>query len=66
MDDRKMVYAKVIELITNKVIIQIEKQYKSIIEIKDHEGRDFKYLVDYLDDLGEKVMIQKDESNESK
>lgn len=66
MNDRSMVYAKVIELITNKVIIHIEKQYKSIIEIKDHEGRDFKYLVEYLDDLGEKVMIQKDESNESK
>ncbi len=66
MKDRRMVYAKVIELVTNKVIIKIEKQYKNIIEIKDHEGRDFTYLVEYLDDLGEKVMINKHEDNKSK
>lgn len=61
MKDRSMVYAKVIELATNKVLIQIEKQYKLIIETKDSDGNDFTYLVDYLDDLGEKVMINKNE-----
>ena len=65
MEDRAMIYAKVIELSTNKVIVQIEKQYKLIIETKDHEEKDFTHLVEYLDDLGEKVMINNNEDNKN-
>ena len=66
MDDKALVYARVIDIVTKKVVNQIGKQYLSIIETKDSEGRDFTYLVDFLDELGEKVMINKNhESNEN-
>lgn len=51
---------------TKKVLNQIGKQYLSIVNTKDSEGRDFTYLVEFLDELGEKVMInKKNESNEN-
>jgi hypothetical protein len=66
MEDKNMVYAKVIYIVTKKVLNQIGKQYLSIVNTKDSEGRDFTYLVEFLDELGEKVMInKKNESNES-
>lgn len=66
MDDKALVYARVIDIVTKKVVNQIGKQYLSIIETKDSEGRDYTYLVDFLDELGEKVMINKNhESNEN-
>lgn len=64
MEDKSMVYAKVIYIVTKKVLNQMGKQYLSIINTKDSDGKDFMHLVDFLDDLGEKVMINKNE-NES-
>lgn len=66
MEDKSLVYAMVIDIVTKKVINQIGKQYLSIIETKDSSGNDFMYLVDFLDGLGEKVMINKNEDESNK
>jgi hypothetical protein len=66
MEDKSLVYAMVIDIVTKKVINQMGKQYLSIINTKDSDGRDFMHLVDFLDDLGEKVMINKNENESNK
>jgi len=62
MEDKSLVYSKVIEIVTRKVVNQMGKQYLSIIETKDSDENDFTHLVDFLDELGEKIMINKKEN----
>jgi hypothetical protein len=60
-ENRFTFYPMYIHVYTNKLISQIEKQYKSILEMKDDVGNDCTYVIDYLDKLGEKVMHLGDE-----
>lgn len=66
MENRNMVYAGVIDVVTKKVLNQIGKQYSFILDIKDIEGNDITYLVEFLDKLGENVLVisGKNENNE--
>jgi hypothetical protein len=54
--ERNSFYPRFIELSTNKVIKEIEKQYSSILDLKDHKDRDINYVSDFFNNLGDKIM----------
>jgi hypothetical protein len=54
--ERNSFYPKFIELSTNKVIKEIEKQYSFILTLKDYEDRGINYVIDFFNNLGGKIM----------
>lgn len=54
--ERNSFYPRFIELSTNKVIKEIEKQYSCILNVKDYEDRGINYIIDFFNNLGGKIM----------
>lgn len=55
-ENRFSFYPMFIHKYTSDVITQVDKQYKGIIDIKDANGHGIDYIVNYLDNLGKKIM----------
>jgi hypothetical protein len=55
-ENRFTFYPMFIHKYTSDVITQVDKQYKGIIDIKDANGHGIDYIVNYLDNLGKKIM----------
>jgi hypothetical protein len=45
-----------IEHHTKNVLKELEKQYKSILQVIDSEGRPVSHIVDFFNNFGEKIM----------
>lgn len=55
-ENRNTFYPEFIYHNTKKLVTQIEKQFKSIIDIKDSKGNNTDYIVNYLNELGSAIM----------
>tara|TARA_R110002153_G_scaffold380_4_gene1883 strand:+ start:2220 stop:2753 length:534 start_codon:yes stop_codon:yes gene_type:complete len=66
MDDRRQIYAKILEIPTKTVLKTIENQYRFIISTKDSNEKDYTNVVSFLDDLGEQIMITDKENEDNK
>lgn len=54
--NRNSFYPKFIEYHTKKVLKELKKQYKSILDVVDSEGRSLSFIVDFFDNFGESIM----------
>jgi hypothetical protein len=63
-NNRNTFYPMFIHHYTGKVVKQIEKQYKPILEVKDTEGNGCQYVIDFLDNLGEAIMFLTDKEED--
>lgn len=63
--NRNSFYPMYIYYHTSKLIKQIEKQYKAILEVKDAQGNGSQYVIDYLDKLGEMIMFLTEKQGEN-
>lgn len=59
-DNKNTFYPMFIERYTSKVVKQIEKQYKPILDVKDSQDNGCEYVIDFLDNLGEAIMFLTD------
>ena len=55
-DNRNSFYPRFIEHHTKNVLNEMNKQYKSILDVVDSEGRPLSFIVDFFDNFGEKIM----------
>lgn len=55
-DNRNTFYPKFIEYHTKSVIKELSKQYSSILNVVDSEGRPLSFIVEFFDNFGEKIM----------
>jgi hypothetical protein len=55
-ENRNTFYPKFIEHHTKNVLKELEKQYKSILNVIDSEGRPLSFIVEFFDNFGEKIM----------
>lgn len=55
-ENRYTFYPEFIYRYTNKVINELDNQYKKILETKDESGKSPEDVVSYLDELGKKIM----------
>jgi hypothetical protein len=57
MDEHKSTFYPVfIDLHTKVVIEHIEKQYDSIINMKDVDGKGVEHIIEFFDNLGKSIM----------
>ena len=55
-DHKDSFYPKFIEFHTRRVVKELDKQYKSILNTVDEEGRDLNFIIDFFNNLGAKIM----------
>lgn len=55
-DNRNSFYPRFIEHHTKSVLNEMNKQYKSILDVVDSEGRPLSFIVEFFDNFGEKIM----------
>jgi hypothetical protein len=55
-DNRNTFYPKFIEYHTKSVLKELGKQYNSILNVVDSEGRPLSFIVEFFDNFGEKIM----------
>jgi hypothetical protein len=55
-ENRNSFYPRFIEFHTKNVLTELSKQYKSILNVVDSEGRPLSFIVEFFDNFGEKIM----------
>lgn len=55
-DNRNTFYPRFIEIYTNAVINQMEKQFNAILTTKDAEDRGLDFIINFFDDFGKNIM----------
>jgi hypothetical protein len=58
--NRNSFYPKFIEYHTKRVLKELEKQYKSILDVVDSEGRSLSFIIDFFDNFAESIMKYED------
>lgn len=54
--NRNSFYPRFIEIYTTNVLNEIRKQYNSILNVVDSEGRQISFIVDFFNNFGETIM----------
>jgi|694.fasta_scaffold31592_15 hypothetical protein len=55
-ENRNTFYPRFIEIYTNNVIKQMEKQFHAILNTKDYEDRGLDFIINFFDDFGKNIM----------
>jgi hypothetical protein len=56
VENRRTFYPMFIEHHTKNVLKELQKQYKSILDVIDSEGRPVSHIVDFFNNFGERIM----------
>lgn len=55
-ENRNTFYPRFIEIYTDNVIKQMEKQFHAILNTKDYEDRGLDFIINFFDDFGKNIM----------